>query len=230
SKILVARNIPGIILHGFGQSSDLQGMDWDQFAVVEMKNYIMGQRFHRVAVNAYQGFYMMICKAFALGYKRVGVATSRQYDRRFEHGVLFPVAFAKDRLRAGQSLESLVLASHSRREEKTIQDWLRQKRPEIVIGVDLIWNAIEAMGWQIPGDVAFINVDRRDSFPHTAGFNQRIEVQIEKAVDLLVAQINANHRGVPKEPILQLVDGCWEDGASAPPAAERHRPRPVTAV
>jgi len=223
NRILIARNIPGIILHGFGPPENLSGLEWERYAVVEKKNHISGPQFHRVAVNAHRGFYLMLCKAFSLGYKHVGVVVSKQYDLQIDHGVLFPITYAKDHLRPDQSLQTLVLPAHSPKESGNIKRWLQKTRPEIVIGVDLVWNTIRDMGWKIPGDIAFINVDRRANFPHTAGFNQRIEVQLEKAMDLLISQINTNQRGIPEDPILQLVEGCWEDGPSAPPARERQK-------
>lgn len=220
-RVMVHRNTLGVVLHSAAPVKGIQEIDWSRFAVAERRNNGAGLSFHRVAVNAHRGFYQMICKAFALGYRRIGVIASRQYDRALDHGVLFPAAFARERLRKGQSLETLILPSHNASEEPRIQRWLRKHQPEIVIGVDLVWDAIVRMGWRIPEDIAFISVDRSSDYPHTAGFNQRGEIQLSLAVDLVIWQLTTNQRGLPKEAVLQLVNGRWEDGESAPPRGGR---------
>lgn len=216
-RMLYHRGIPGFIVSGFQESGQaIHGIDWRRYAAVALGLSLTEPLLHRVAANVSHGFRLMLDRAIALGYRRIAVILSESYDRRVDHGALYPVSYARDRMPAGCSIETLVLATEQRSEFATIQTWLREHRPEVVIGTDLVWGAIESMEWNIPEDVAFIAVDRSPKYPETAGFNHRHDIQGGVAVDVLVAQITNNLRGVPAYPLLHFVDGNWEDGPSAP--------------
>lgn len=216
-KMLYHRGIPGLLLSGFQQTGEtMRDFNWRRYAAVALGLSLREPLLHRVTVNSHHGFELMISRAFELGYRRIGVIVSDIYDRRVDHGVLHPVMYARERLRPGQSIETLVLDSDERTEFPAIQQWLRDVRPDVVIGTDIAWGAIESMDWRIPEDIAFIAVDRSPKYPETAGFNQRHDIHGALAVDVLVGQLNNNLRGLPEYPMLHLVDGRWEDGDTAP--------------
>lgn len=217
--MLYARNIPGMIVSSFRDPSTvIREVEWSRYAAIALGNTLAYPRLHRIAANTHHGFAMMIAKAYDLGYRRLAVIISDDYDRRVDHGVLFPVAYARERLTAGRWLGSLVLPQDAPDPRSRAGRWLVCHRPQVVIGTDIAWDAIRALGWRIPQDVAFISVDRSPAYPQVAGFNQGHEIHGCLAVDALVAMLTHNQRGIPEHPVLQLVDGCWEDGASAPAA------------
>ena len=216
-RMLFARNIPGLIVSAFKeQGTVIREVNWSRYAAVALGYSLEFPSLHCITANSHRGFHLLITKAYELGYRRLGVIVSEDYDRREDHGVLFPVAYAGERLAAGRWLGTLVLPSGETDQIGAVGRWLVRHRPQIVIGTDVAWDAIHALGWRIPRDIAFISVDRSPAYPQVAGFNQRHEIHGCLAVDMLVSQLTHNKRGIPEHPVLQLVDGCWEDGASAP--------------
>ncbi|MFA7343350.1 MAG: LacI family DNA-binding transcriptional regulator [Terrimicrobiaceae bacterium] len=217
ARVLKGRGIPGLIISSFAHpDGNMSSFPWSEFAAVTLGYTLLEPPLHRVVSNTFHGFHFMIKKAFALGYKNLGVVISEEYDRITDHGVLFPVSYEKERVLPGRSIRTLVLPSHEPKEIPRIQKWLKKNRPDIVLGVDLTWVAIQEMGWKVPTDVAFIIADR-DTKSDLAGFDQLHENHGEIAVDLLVGQLLHNERGIPLVPKFEMVEGCWRDGASAPP-------------
>jgi DNA-binding LacI/PurR family transcriptional regulator len=72
------------------------------------------------------------------------------------------------------------------------------------------------MGYRVPGDVGFASLDcMSESFSY-AGVVQPRERVAEKAVDLVVEQLENNEFGLPEVPKVVLVQGYWQDGPTVP--------------
>lgn len=221
-RTLYNRGIVGFLVGGFERpGTDIRGIDWNRYSAVTIGFSIADPPLHRVHANVPNGVQELIDRAFAMGYQRVAVIVPAPYDARVNHGVLYPLEYRRHRLLPGQSLDALVLPSDERTEFATIADWLRAHRPEVVIGTDLVWGAIETMDWRVPDDIAYIALDRSPDYPETAGFDQRHDVLGAVAVDVLAGQITHNLRGLPEHPILHTINGQFVPGSSAPGRTDR---------
>ena len=67
--------------------------------------------------------------------------------------------------------------------------------------------------------VAFASLDRYPEDESFAGIDQAHEQIGSTVVDLIVAQVNRNERGVPPYSKMVLIEGSWVDGPSAPDRA-----------
>jgi LacI family transcriptional regulator len=181
-----------------------------------MIGYSMRQpHLHRVAMNTAHGFRLVLDKAFALGYRRIAVAASTEYDKRTNHGLMMPAYHAKLNLRRGQSMEILNVADIGESGVAEIARWLRRVKPEFVVGPG-VYEAIQSLGWKIPGDIAFATFDRSPGFPEHGGLDQRHDMLGRLAADILVSEITQNRRGIPDDPVEHTIQGSWVNGASAP--------------
>lgn len=213
---LFSRNIPGFAITGLAHPRALfPGLNWARYAVVAMGYSVTHPHLHRVAINTTHGFKLIIDQAFALGYRRIAVAASMEYDKRTNHGFLMPACHAKFNLKPGQSLEILTLATPEDKEIKTIARWLKRIRPDFAVGPG-VYEAISLLGWKIPKDIALATFDRSPGFPEHAGLNQRHEALGRLAADILVNEITQNRRGIPPDPVEHTIQGSWVDAASAP--------------
>ena len=221
NQVLRSRNIPGLLIPGLRDPSPIfEGIEWERFAVVAMSYSLPVPNLNRVAIDAVHGFDLMLRKAIELGYRKVAVMVSDEYDARVNHGVLLPTFYAKERW---APKGSILVCRYERTHEDEIpriQTWLRKHRPDVVLGQDVVWRAIQGMEWRVPQDVAYISVDRAPEYPAIAGFNQHHEMHGSVAIDMLVSQILQNERGFPAIPRVVLVKGEWADGLSAPPRAK----------
>ncbi|EIP98161.1 transcriptional regulator [Opitutaceae bacterium TAV1] len=224
NQVLRNRNIPGFIIPGIVHPSDIfEGIEWAYFVAVTMAWSLRFPMLNRVGVNTAHGFELMLRKAVELGYRCIGVVVSDQYDETEGYGVSFAALYARERWAAALHGVKILIYRFPRShpdEIPGIQKWLRRNRPDAVLAEEVVWWAIERMGWRVPQDVAFISVDRAPEYPDIGGFNQRHELHGSVAIDLLVGQILQNERGLPAIPREVLVKGEWADGISVPPKAE----------
>lgn len=218
NQVLRSRNVPGLLIPGLRTRSALfDGIEWGRFAAVTMSYALDGPNLNRVAIDSTHGFDLMLRKAIELGYRRVAVMVSDEYDARVNHGVLMPTFYACERWAPKRSVRVCRFTRSHEGEIPRIQSWLRRHRPDAVLAEDVVWRAIKGMGWRVPQDVAFISIDWAPEYPDFAGFNQHHELHGSVAIDMLVSQILQNERGLPAIPRVVLVKGEWADGLSAPP-------------
>lgn len=220
--VLRSRGIVGLIIPGLLTPTDIfQDFEWRYFAGVAMGFSLRSPELNRVAVNTAHGFDAALRRAIELGYKRIAVAISEAYDERVNHGVYYPVHYMRHRHGATHEIELYSFPAPQESEVAGIRRWLEKTKPEVILGEDLVWHTVRRMGWRVPQDVGFISVDWSPEYSEIGGFNQRHETHGSVAVDLVVAQLLKNERGLPSIPRWVLVKGEWTDGASVPPAAER---------
>ncbi len=219
-RTLFHRNIPGFVVTGFNSpGKTLDGLNWSRYAAVAMGFSMVDPPLHRVATNVMHGFDLVLSKLFRLGYRRLCVATSASYDERTNHGVSFPVCYARQHLQPGRSLEFLVYEESGRNAIPLIARWLERHRPQVAVGTWVI-DAIQELGWRIPEDIAVVTFDKSPEYPDHAGLDQRYEVSGMVAADVLITEITHNRRGIPTEPVEHLIQGRWLDGPSAPAITE----------
>jgi LacI family transcriptional regulator len=102
------------------------------------------------------------------------------------------------------------------RAKRLLQRWLEKERPDALLTADAqVPQLIRGLGYRIPQDIAVAGTSIYD-IPVDAGINQNSEAIGRIAVEMLVAQINLNERGVPAAPCRILVESLWQDGASLP--------------
>ncbi len=223
TSVLRHRGVVALIVAGIVDPSQiLDELDWTQFAVVGLGFSLAQPALHRVAVHTLHGFDQVLHKVLDFGYRRPATIVSLSYDERVNHGVLYPTYYAQKRWRTTTraTLRTYVFPKPEEKEIGGIQDWIQRHRPDVVLGEEIVWQAIRRMGWRVPQDVAFANVDAAPEFGQIGGFNQRHELHGTVAVDMVVGQLLQNERGIPAVPRSILIEGTWMDGLSIPPKAD----------
>jgi len=99
-----------------------------------------------------------------------------------------------------------------------VAEWCSSHRPDVVVSNEIaIPGWLKGMRHSSGRPIAFASLDRHASEVETAGIDQLHEIIGSAAVDLIVAQVNRNERGVPRYPKDVLIEGEWVHGSSAPP-------------
>ncbi len=210
TTILLARNIQGLLLAPQPEvRSELQ-IDWERFSVVAFGYTLEKPRFHRVAIHQLRTMEMVLCRLRSAGYRRIGLAIRELYDKRINYNYVGGYLLEHLQFCTKEQLPPLLNFS-----KQDFFSWHGKHRPDVIIAS----NGARIVEWareskiQIPKDLGLVDLA---SHPSSEDYFSRINFcsfEIgQRAVDLLVGMLNRNERGIPKTPIIHLIEGSWKQG------------------
>jgi DNA-binding LacI/PurR family transcriptional regulator len=217
SSILRARRIQGLLLPSMPKAHTWLNLPWKHFSAIAF-GYSHEPLFHLVTNNQYQIARLAVEKLHALGYRKIGLLSSRDYEERTEH--LTTAGYTIETSLHG--LKPLVLSLTKHITEPGQMDkmlaWIDRKKPDVLLSpFNRINRLLEDASVRVPQDIALALISRPPGLPHIAGVDHRSEILGETAVERLVGQINQNELGLPAYPLRTLLNGSWCDGPSCPP-------------
>ena len=209
-SILRARGIVGVVF-----SPPLHGMaielnwEWDNFACAVIGNTEWRPAFHRAAHHQFHSVWRTMERLCGEGFKRPAALFSRDHHERL-HGAHY-AAFIANHPSPKLALE---LAKISPPEEFTrLKPWSKSLDPDaLIIG----WYTYPAMTRQLRSLAPQARrVVTLDWYPGVAvaGMDQCNDVIAASALDLVVAQLHQNERGIPIHPKTVLIDGVWREAS-----------------
>jgi DNA-binding LacI/PurR family transcriptional regulator len=232
-KILLTRNVRGLLIPPHSMTPDWGDFDWSKFSVVRFGLSVRTPDSHLVTSDQLRATVMAIRKISSCGYQRIGMVVLTDLDANIG-GNYTGGFFAAQKLFKLNTALSLLLTkqdvgqvegewppSTTPKLKQLIQSWLEKHQPDAVLTTDArVPAVIRELGYRIPQDIAVASTSISD-IPVDAGINQNGEKIGRVAVETLVSQINLNERGEPVAPCRILVESSWQDGKSMPPKSAR---------
>lgn len=221
--ILRARGIPGVILDHLPPPLLAEGFSWDRHAWVATYD-ALPLPLTAVTADFTENTALLLDRVAARGHLRIGVLTPPgtegvardleiPYSERCVVGAC--LAFATRRSRP-------VLPPAYVTGRRELAAWLRKHRPDAIISLfNGLLGAVPAAlpaGCPMP---ARYTLNRVEPDHPLEGIDQRHEQISAVAVDVLVAQINRNERGLRPVPRTVTLKGLWSgktDSAPVPPS------------
>lgn len=222
---LYHRGVAGVILGQLYGRAELPEFPWERFAVVSRGRQPFPVPFPVVRFEIFGAVQALWERLRARGYRRVGWAPLRHEpehpdDRARHAAALYCIEHAASRDRIPLLK---VPFFPSRRCNEAIRAWVREHRPEVVVGfhggfVKLLRDA----GWRVPEEigVATLHADPADS-PEVSGIvgaSDRVRVQALELLDYLLRRRPPAGGGLPFE---WLVPTLWHEGRTLRVAAGR---------
>lgn len=214
AQILESRGILAVVVAPLPEFVHKLSLPWERFVSGTIAYSLVEPPIHRAANHHFHSMASMVKTLHAYGYKRIGLAVPDDVDER-SFG-MFTGGYWSACHREGLKALDLFSRFYDKPSFQRFGRWLDKVRPEVVIGLSPVADWLRGHGRQVPGDIAFANLDRRPEHGDTAGIDQRAERIGATAVDLVTAQLFRNERGLPEYPKLSIVEGVWVDGATAP--------------
>jgi LacI family transcriptional regulator len=214
SRMLKNRGIAGVVVHaGDLTDEDFEPFEWDAFALATWGFSLQKPQLHRAAYHAAHGMRTALQRIREAGYTRIGLSMEEQMNNLADHAGVSCFYEGSDLREAAD----LVKLYHGRTYavQQDIQFWIRKYKPEVVIGDELVWHAVQAVG-EKGYKAAFVSLHWSARWPDVAGIDHLPQVIGSNVVDLLTAQIFRNESGIPQRPKLLLNEGEWRDGPSMP--------------
>ncbi|MEJ0001088.1 MAG: LacI family DNA-binding transcriptional regulator [Verrucomicrobiota bacterium] len=213
SQILLNRGIVAVLLAPLADSHAPLELAWEHFSVATFAPSAPFPGFHRASHFHFSGACLALEEVARRGYRRPGMVLCAAGVQHVREQYLGGLAAVEKRGTFPGRIPSLVLRNDGPGE---LRAWLRRHEPDIIVGDEprtLPW--LRELGHDVPLAPAFAHLDRPpgDEF---GGIDQLKELIGRSVIDLLVAQLHRNERGVPDYAKDIKLPGVWRDGASVP--------------
>lgn len=224
-NILYARNITGVLLSSFPQSTESFDWQWDRFAVVAIGPSLREPRMHRVRSNHFKSATIAMEECHRLGYRRVGLALKQEVSARMDHRWLAGYLVKQRDLGQADPPPPLLASPWNR---DVFMKWFRACQPDAII----VTEPTEPSAWLAeprrygPKNVPLISLSSPQKGGPIAGVYENWELQGARAVNLLIDLLTDNELGLHDFPNISLVDGVWNpgNGAGVPPITSLDEP------
>jgi LacI family transcriptional regulator len=213
SQIFKTRNIRGLILASFQNPMHELPLEWKEFSAVRIDPNPKNPHLDTVCTNQSQIVRVAFRQARARGYERIGLASHQLWDERLGDAILAGYLVEQASVRARLRLPAFRTYDWT---AESFAKWYRLARPDALIAMNdaVVLGWLGALGVRVPRDLGYISLDQTDETEQIAGMRKNHTLLGANAVDLLVAKLQHNERGVPDFPCITLVGGKWIDGAS----------------
>ncbi|MDQ8205494.1 LacI family DNA-binding transcriptional regulator [Pelagicoccus sp. SDUM812003] len=217
-QILDARNIRGIVVVGLMGQNQLPKSYipvWDAIPTVVTGVRTRQPALSYACVDHHHLALRAVERVVSRGYKRPALIVDQSIDDlvqgRFSAGFMVGQKLLAKKNRIDPFLEY----KKAKKDPSLFKAWMDKNKPDAVL---TLYNSIHTwlveMGFKIPEDIAFAQLERRPSHPDMAGMNQHNDVAGEAAVEMVISQINNNEQGIPDFPRATLIGATWQDGAT----------------
>jgi LacI family transcriptional regulator len=216
-SIMQSRGIHGALVLPSWYTPDWSQLDWSQFAAVYTDYVIDRPPLHCVCCNHYRSMMALLARLVQRGYKRPGLYLERGRDERTQRR--FSAAFRsfQENERGIEVVPPLI--TEERRPEEFMA-WFRRRQPDVVLAhfTDVIdW--MEACGARLPATHGFVSLNVVYKTQPCAGLDQQPRELGARAVELLIAQLQRNERGIPEWPTTTTIAARWIEGPTIRRAA-----------
>jgi LacI family transcriptional regulator len=207
-QILVVRAQWGVIVPPVPDETHEYPLEMSGLAGVTIGFSLQRPALHRVSANHFQGTRLAFAQLCAKGFTRIGLVMSPDYNDRVGHLSFGSFVAAQSALPPARRLPPLLVEKDA--DPEIIARWLKQNRPDILLVAEThvprwapVARAVTA------GRLRLVWLSLAPGHAGQWGIDFRSPQLGRSAVDLVVAQIHRNERGLPDSPTLVMVNGHW---------------------
>jgi LacI family transcriptional regulator len=223
SRILIARGIAGVIIAPLTEGRGLSDvtLEWEAFALAMIEHTFIEPRLHKVCNDEFSTIGRMVQRLLDCGHERIGIAMHNRMDEHANHFWLAGYQTFQALTATRNRVPHFITAEWER---DAFLRWYRRWKPEaiITIGTDVVkW--LRSEGVRVPEDVSCATLYWKADRATMSGYYQNHELMAAAAVDLVVAQLHRNERGLPASEKTTLIQADWREGTTL-----RAKPRATT--
>lgn len=208
--ILQSRGIHGVILLPAWQTPDFSRLDWSRYAGVYTDNIIDRPALHSICSDQYRSLISGLHRLVELGYRRPGMFVQAHQDERLQHRWTAAFRAFHEARRDIEMVPPLVTDTLGR---SSFVEWFRHYNPDVVLGhtTDAIeW--MESCDARIPETHGFASLNLAMRARPCAGLDLQPREIGARGVELVIAQLQRNERGLPSWPTSTMILARWMPG------------------
>lgn len=218
TRMLVARGVPGVLLAPVEDPASYAALlDWTQFAAVAMTYSVVEPRVHRVVTHHFDNALRAFATLAQRGFKRIGLAMTADMELRANHS--YSGAYYRAANMGGTEAMPILFLNESG--PAGIRSWFARHRPTAIVAANanhVREYLLPVLGARARAKLAVVCLDH-DKAERISGIDQLFETIGSHAVDVLVAQLHRNERGLPASPTVTMVEGRWTEESGYYPLA-----------
>ena len=222
-SILKSRGIRGVVVLPSWNPPDWSGLDWSHYAGVYADYVIERPSLHCVCCNHYRSMRAVLAQLFARGYRRPGLYLETRRDERTQNRFSSAFRTFQETQPGVEPVPMLLVPQHSK---KDFLAWFHRYRPDVVLShfTDVIdW--MEDCGVRVPETGGFVSLNWLYRTRPCAGLDHQPKETGTRAVELLIAQLQRDERGVPKWATTTTVPARLVEGPTIRKAKTGRKPR-----
>ncbi|GHC13334.1 LacI family DNA-binding transcriptional regulator [Cerasicoccus arenae] len=212
SGLLWTRNIPGILLSPQAGPNRTMDFDFSKFSVVTFGHTLASPEVHTVVSHQSKSMIKLMEQIMKLGYKRPGLALSKQSNQRTLHNWSSAFWAAQQAL----PLENRVpMCFEDKITEQNFLPWFKEHRPDVVVTEQKQapeW--LNSVGERIPETLGLAYIALHDENSNYSGIHENSKLIGARALEFLVDLIHRREQGVPEVPLTLMIDGTWVEGTT----------------
>lgn len=220
-SILKNRGIKGIIFlpfQKFGHELNEYEEYMRDFSMVAIGHTLKSPKLLRVVSDQFQNAELALVNIARLGWKRVGLVQTEDYERRVNHRQLGACLALSSELGI-EVTKPLIVPDHLSfsAQRELARKWHKSEKPDAILshgneGLKLLADEEN----QLPKGLGYAAIGRLDSYPQLAGVDQCHAQVGAAAVDIVLAQFHRNEWGIPAKSRTSMIEGLWKDGSTLP--------------
>ena len=208
--VLFARNILGLVIAPLPSGGGTLALDWPRFASAAIGYSVTSPNIHRASNDQYSTIRLALAELTRLGYRRPGLALTRDGDERVKRNWSAGMLVEQSLLPPGRCVPLLLADAPF---EEAFGAWFTAHRPDVILTQE--WRCgrvLKNLGLRVPQDVGLANLGVTAEEPQWAGMNQNAGLVGAAALDLVDAQLRRNESGIPVQQKTVVIPGHWVAG------------------
>jgi LacI family transcriptional regulator len=213
-QVFNARGIHAIIFEHSAIPNIELDIDLTGYACVATKYSITHPVLHRIETSQFGSILKSVEKLRAYGYKSFGLVLPGNSESISQFRRTGATLHAQ---RDFPDADRIPIFETKKLTPESIKQWLDTYKPEVVMSqVQEVYDVLVKLNYRIPEDIAYIHLGLSNRDRNIAGIDPNWTEMGRIAANQVIDQLNRNKVGIPKHPIVTLVQGDWVDGATLP--------------
>lgn len=210
--VLYTRNIRGVVIAPLAKPGGRVDLDFSHLAAAAIGYTVDYPVLHRSAHSHPSGMLIALQQLQSYGYKRIGFANLQNQIKRVGYGWLGGYLLHQQGCPPSRRIPALIVKQWN---QAKFAEWFHTHRPDaIVSNHHEPLNLVAKLGYRVPEDIGFANLDLHAVYDY-AGVDQQPQKVGSATVDLVIGQLLKNEFGLPNPAKTVTIEGLWVDGPTA---------------
>ncbi len=219
SQVLLHRGIRGLLICPLEISRGHLSLQWEKFCAVSFGYSLVRPKLHLFSAAHYRAMINGMRKCRALGYRRVGMVTSHEFNERMDR--IWTAAYLAEKPAEPRSEAVPLCLLEVQGEPATAADkdykqlflkWYRRHRPDAIITPSTpVFEWLREEGYQVPKDVGVVSLSLQEEGV-VSGILESSRETGKRAGNFLAGMLQRGEYGIPAIAQRVLLEGTWFAG------------------